>query len=171
MSIRSKTLCLGVPETTKQLADQNTAYALRNRQGNQAFAKENEKKNICIKEICKIVEIHGWIFFPTNDFSLLESCQLYIIAKYKTSNCCKIEATIQRCSVKKIFFKILQNSQENRCARVSFLIKLQAYLFHRTRPMAVSGKFRLKSLKSAKFQFQLFLTTFDIMGSLYIVTK
>ena len=37
-------------------------------------------------------------FFPTNDFSLLESCQLYIIAKYKTSNCCKIEAFIQRCS-------------------------------------------------------------------------
>ena len=26
------------------------------------------------------------IFFPTNDFSLLESCQLYIIAKCKASN-------------------------------------------------------------------------------------
>ena len=31
----------------------------------------------------------------------------------------------QRCSVKKVFLKILQNSQENTCARVSFLIKLQ----------------------------------------------
>ena len=40
------------------------------------------------------------MFFPTNDFSLLESCQLYIIAKYKTSNCCKTEAFIQRCSEK-----------------------------------------------------------------------
>ena len=28
-------------------------------------------------------------FFPTNDFSLLESCQLYTSASYKASNCCK----------------------------------------------------------------------------------
>ena len=33
--------------------------------------------------------------------------------------------------------------------------------------MVASGKIRTKSLKSAKFQFQLFLTTLDIMGSLY----
>ena len=64
-------------------------------------------------------------FFPTNEFSLLESCKLYIIAKYKPSSRCKIEAVIQRCSMKKVFLKILQNSQENTCARVSFLIKLQ----------------------------------------------
>ena len=32
----------------------------------------------------------------------------------------------QRCSVKKAFLKILQNSQENTSARVSFLINLQA---------------------------------------------
>ena len=36
------------------------------------------------------------------------------------------DAVVQRCSVKKVFLKILQNSQENTCARVSFLIKLQA---------------------------------------------
>ena len=30
----------------------------------------------------------------------------------------------RRCSVKKVFFEISQNSQENTCARVSFLIKL-----------------------------------------------
>ena len=35
-------------------------------------------------------------FFPTNDFLLLESCQLYASAKYKASNCCKTEAVIQR---------------------------------------------------------------------------
>ena len=34
------------------------------------------------------------------------------------------EAVSQRWSVKKVFLKILQNSQENTCARVSFLIKL-----------------------------------------------
>ena len=32
----------------------------------------------------------------------------------------------RRCSVKKVFLEISQNSQENTCARVSFLIKLQA---------------------------------------------
>ena len=38
----------------------------------------------------------------------------------------RIEAVAQRCSVKKVFLEIWQNSQENTCARVSFLIKLQA---------------------------------------------
>ena len=32
----------------------------------------------------------------------------------------------QTCSVKKVFFEISQNPQENTCASVSFLIKLQA---------------------------------------------
>ena len=36
------------------------------------------------------------------------------------------EAVVQRCSVKKVFLEISQNSQENTCARASFLIKLQA---------------------------------------------
>ena len=64
-------------------------------------------------------------FFPTNDFSLLESCQLYIIAKDEVSSYCKIEAFIQRCSVKKEFLKFLQKSQESPCASL-FLKKLQA---------------------------------------------
>ena len=36
------------------------------------------------------------------------------------------EAAVRRCSVKKVFLEILQNSQENNCVRDSFLIKLQA---------------------------------------------
>ena len=61
----------------------------------------------------------------------------------------------RRCSVKKVFLEISQNSQENTCARVSFLIKLQAWdsgtgiflwilqnflehLFYRTPPVAAS---------------------------------
>ena len=36
------------------------------------------------------------------------------------------EAGVQRCSVKKVFLEILQNSQENTCVRVSFLIKFLA---------------------------------------------
>ena len=37
------------------------------------------------------------------------------------------KALPQRCSVEKVFLKILQNSQENTIARVSILIKLQAW--------------------------------------------
>ena len=40
------------------------------------------------------------------------------------------EAVAQRCSVKKVFLKISQNSQENTCARVCFLTKLQAWGLH-----------------------------------------
>ena len=35
------------------------------------------------------------------------------------------EAIVQRCSVKKVFLEISENSQENTCTRVSFLIKLR----------------------------------------------
>ena len=37
-----------------------------------------------------------------------------------------IEAVARKCSVKRVLLKISQNSQENICARVSSLIKLQA---------------------------------------------
>ena len=37
-----------------------------------------------------------------------------------------LEAVVGRCSIKKMFLEISQNSQENSCARDSFLIKLQA---------------------------------------------
>ena len=36
------------------------------------------------------------------------------------------EAVAKRCSAKKVFLEISQNSQENTCARASFFIKLQA---------------------------------------------
>ena len=36
------------------------------------------------------------------------------------------EIVAPSCSVKTVFLEILQNSQENTCARVSFLIKVQA---------------------------------------------
>ena len=37
------------------------------------------------------------------------------------------EAVVQRCSVKKMFLKISQNSQDNTRVAVSFLIKLQTW--------------------------------------------
>ena len=42
---------------------------------------------------------------------------------YVMSN--NLKSNHQRCSVKKLFLEISQNSQENTCTRVSFLIKLQ----------------------------------------------
>ena len=46
------------------------------------------------------------------------------------------EAVVQRCSVKKVFLEISQNSQENTCARVSFLITLlKKRLWHRCFPV------------------------------------
>ena len=39
------------------------------------------------------------------------------------------EAVVQRCSVKKVFLEISQNSQDNICVVVSFLIKLQPRCF------------------------------------------
>ena len=38
-----------------------------------------------------------------------------------------IEAAAQTCSVENVFLEISQNSQENNCARVSILIKLQTW--------------------------------------------
>ena len=51
-----------------------------------------------------------------------------------------LEAVTRRCSVKMVFLEILQNSQENTCAGVSFLIKLRARglrkrLWHRCFPV------------------------------------
>ena len=45
----------------------------------------------------------------------------------------------QRCSIKKLFLKFSQNPQENNCARVSFLIKLQAEACKKD---SVTGVFR-----------------------------
>ena len=39
----------------------------------------------------------------------------------------KVEAVAKMCSVKKVFLEISKNSQENTCARVSILIKLQSW--------------------------------------------
>ena len=40
------------------------------------------------------------------------------------------EAVVQGCSIKKLFLEISQNSKESTCARVSFLIKLQAEAYN-----------------------------------------
>ena len=52
------------------------------------------------------------------------------VAGFENKNCLlpyKTETVARRCSVKKVFLEISQHSQESTCARVSFLIKLQAW--------------------------------------------
>ena len=66
-------------------------------------------------------------FFGTQGFTVESTNGLLLFV----FNCFKInrnhlKSSHQRCSVKKMFLEISQNSQENTCARVSFLIKLQA---------------------------------------------
>ena len=61
--------------------------------------------------------------------SLSLTLSLYTSWKHqKISSFLFIKTATWSCSVKKVFLEILQNSQENTCARVSFLIKLQAGL-------------------------------------------
>ena len=65
--MRLKAISSSVSMPTKWLAAQSTAHALRHQLGKHAFSKENEK-NICVKLICKILEIYR---YTTEFFSLL----------------------------------------------------------------------------------------------------
>ena len=56
--------------------------------------------------------------------SFLRSIKLYTPIEHPITR-----SSHRKCSVKKVFLEILQNSQENICGRVSFLIKLQAYFY------------------------------------------
>ena len=52
------------------------------------------------------------------------------------------QAVVQRCSAKKVFLEISQNSEENTCARVSFLIKfceISKNIFLQRTPLVVAS--------------------------------
>ena len=65
----------------------------------------------------KIVKIH---FTYTHSFINVKTSYPLRVANS--------EAVVRRCNVKNVFLEILQNSQENTCARASFLIKLQPWV-------------------------------------------
>ena len=67
----------------------------------------------------------------------------------------KAEAVVRTCSVKKVFLKISQNSQEKTCARVSFFNKVTGL------KLATSLKKRLWH-KCFPVNFAKFLTTYFI---------
>ena len=57
------------------------------------------------------------------------NCEMEIMHQNIKSHS-ETEAVVKRCSAKKVLLKISQISQEIICARVSFLIKLQASSLH-----------------------------------------
>ena len=63
------------------------------------------------------------------------------------------EAVGQRCSVKKMFLKISENSQENTCAKVSFSVKSQAQACNFIKKEAVTQVFSREFCETFKNTF------------------
>ena len=63
------------------------------------------------------------------------------------------EAVVQRCSIKKLFIEISQNSKESTCARVSFLIKLQAEAYNFIKKETLAQLFSCEFCKISKNTF------------------
>ena len=81
----------------------------------------------CKEVLLKCQKIHAYevFFFFDNVFFFQLYCILFIMLIYHDNlPLAMSEADVQRCSVKKVFLEISQNSQENTCARDSFSIKL-----------------------------------------------
>ena len=68
--------------------------------------------------------ISDWFLF--NFYSKSQQCFDWLFQCY-SSVFYVLEAVARRCSVKKLFLEISQNSHENTCARVSFWIKLDVF--------------------------------------------
>ena len=85
--------------------------------------------------LCKEKTLKKLVF----SVKIYQTKHITLFEKYTTNCTTKLlvtEAVTRKCSVKKVFLENSQNSQKNTCARVFFLIKLQA--IGRTPPMAVS---------------------------------
>ena len=81
------------------------------------FLRTYISKNTCVR-------LRQKVFSET--LSMSKSHNMVILQRMNGLILLSSEAVIQRCSVKHVFLEILQNSQKNICARVSFLTKLQA---------------------------------------------
>ena len=62
----------------------------------------------------------------------------------------RVRSSHQRCSMEKVLLEISQNSQENTCARVSFLIKLQALACNFIKKETLAQVFSCKFCKISK---------------------
>ena len=72
--------------------------------------------------LCSVVNLYN--HYSQTDISCISQYKIYK-STFFTEHVS--EAVAQRCSVKKMFLKISNNSQENTCARVSFITKLHRY--------------------------------------------
>ena len=83
------------------------------------------------------------------------------------------EAVLRRRSVKKVFLEISQISQENTCARVSFLIKFQATPFCDKTPPVAGSVFCKGNVRTViLFRFNFINTSFNrdiqVLGAIFI---
>ena len=60
---------------------------------------------------------------------VMHTFEIFIVGLQSWKSSDLREAVAHRCSIKELFLKVSQNSQENKWATVSFLIKLQAFRF------------------------------------------
>ena len=105
------------------------------------FLKNSVFSNILWKQFIFVAFHHLRIIWDSSPISWVK----FLLEIYKFCEMCSLNGSVfrilstiyhgtfrkthRRCSVKKDILKISQNSQENTCARVSFLIKLQANTF------------------------------------------
>ena len=78
-------------------------------------------RNFICERLLLFVSPQNTLTNSSGEFGLdeiLTECKVSIFLK-------RAEAVARRCSVKKVFLEISQNSLENTCVRVSFLAKLQ----------------------------------------------
>ena len=83
-----------------------------------------EKGSLVHMFSCEFCEISKNTFF-TEHLRVTASGYFYPMGKILDKHLWNTEAVAQRCSLKKVFLEISQNSQENTCARVPFLTNLQ----------------------------------------------
>ena len=72
-----------------------------------------------------VVVVHGFLL-PCVSYMSFSTFFIEPISENRVVSVWKVGSSHQSCSVKKVFLEISQNSQESTCARVSFLIKVQA---------------------------------------------
>ena len=78
------------------------------------------------QELSYVSSLHASLRIKQNIYLFLMAIPLKQTLRFVNKITVILEAVAQMCFVRKVFLEILQNWQENTCARVSFLIKLQA---------------------------------------------
>ena len=126
------------------------------------FCKINfahSKTNSLLNLACKI---YGCFSSQQSKASSPKVCGMLVYKLTASNISCKIRSSLHSFSIKKVFLEILQNSQENTCARVSFLIKLQHQLLFLLEKLAFFNK------QLSGFIISLKNTNTDLKISLYV---